>query len=92
MNNEDKILTMLGTLVEGQLKTDKRLDNLEGRFDNLENILLRMEHDHGQKLQMLLDSHNANLKSHNILENRVTKLEAVTEKHSVEITALKLAK
>jgi len=97
MNNEDKILTMLETLVEGQLKTDNRLDNLENRFDSLENrfdslenIVLRMEHDHGQKLQMLLDSHDANIKSHQQLENRTAKLEATVEKHSAEIAALRV--
>ncbi|MCK9480083.1 MAG: hypothetical protein M0R40_11425 [Firmicutes bacterium] len=90
MNNEDKILTMLETLVEGQLKTDNRLDNLESRFDTFENILLRMEHDHGQKLQMLLDAHDANIKSHQQLENRTAKLETTVEKHSAEIAAIQV--
>ena len=85
MNNEDKILDMLGKLVEGQIE-------LRNDLESTKDILLRMENDHGKKLQALFDAYDANMDSHNQTEGRVTKLEKITEKHSLEIAHLQLAK
>lgn len=66
-----------------------RIDGLEGRMDGLEkevkmngHILIRMEHDHGEKLAALFDAYLANseqLESHNkrlySSENRIENLE-----------------
>ena len=98
MYNEDKMLDMLGKLVEGQMKIEQDVTDLKHDVTNLKHdvtdlkqevtsskdILLRMEHNHGLKLQMLLDAHDANLKSHGEMNKRITRLEA-------DVAKLKLA-
>ena len=76
MNNEKKILEMLGNIqgdiseMKGDIAELKEnvavlnsdiaeqkvgLKELNARFDTLERIVLRMEHDHGEKLSALFD-------------------------------------
>lgn len=103
MENENKILSLLETLVNEQQKTANRLDNLESKFDNIESrfdnieqevqtvkaISLRIENDHGKHLKNLYDSHVSNLNKHQEYEPRITKLEDTVAHHSLEILALK---
>ena len=113
MNNEDRILSMLGKLIDGQAEmrgdiTEMRGDITEIRgditeirediteireeLDTTKNIVLRMELSHGAKLQALFDAYGVNLDSHAQTEQRLTDVEKITEKHTFEISRLKLAK
>lgn len=43
MNNEEKILDLLGKIIDEQAKTNERLDRMEGRMDSMEGRMDRME-------------------------------------------------
>ena len=101
----DTIALTVGTLVTEQQKTNQRLDSLEQKVNNLDQevqtvktevqtvkaIAIRMENDHGKHLTNLYDAFQVNKDKDNQLEPRVENLEAVTEKHSLEIISLQNA-
>ncbi len=59
MNNEEKIISMLETMY---LEFSKRFENIESdlsgvkdRLTSVENSIVRIENDHGQKLDALFE-------------------------------------
>ena len=53
---------------------DKRFDKVDERIDKLEN-LLRIEHEHGEKLSALFDGYKQNSEKLDILDKKADKLQ-----------------
>lgn len=99
MNNEEKILSMLGgmqthieTLVSEQQKTNQRLDNLEQgqagliqEVQEVKTIQIRMEHEHGEKLTALFDGYKLLFDAMGEVRANVHSIKTTQEKHSLEI-------
>jgi len=91
MNNEDKIFNLLekvyielqdtkGRLgnVENKLdNVENRLGNVENRLENVEKIVVRIENEHGQKLDALFDGYNQNSDKLDRIETEVSKHEEI---------------
>jgi len=69
-----------------------KLDNIEQDVQSLKSITLRMEQDHGKKLQALFDGYSANYEIIERYDPRITKLERTVEKLAFEVQYLKSAK
>lgn len=62
--------------VEGKVDSlDQRMDSLEGKVDSLERTVLRIEHDHGEKLSALFDGYEQNSQKLDRIEQEVAKHE-----------------
>ena len=87
MENEilQQILSKLDNLEQGQA-------NLAKELQSLKSITLRMEQDHGKKLQALFDGYSANYEIIERYDPRITKLERTVEKLAFEVQYLKSAK
>ena len=87
MENEilQQILNKLDNLEQGQA-------NLAKELQSLKSITLRMEQDHGKKLQALFDGYSANYEIIERYDPRITKLERTVEKLAFEVQYLKSAK
>ena len=87
MENEilQQILSKLDNLEQGQA-------NLAKELQSLKSITLRMEQDHGKKLQALFDGYSANYGIIERYDPRITKLERTVEKLAFEVQYLKSAK
>lgn len=64
MNNEDKILAMLDILAQGQIRIENELADLKG-------IVIRIENDHGRKLDALFDGYQQNASKLDRIEEKV---------------------
>lgn len=85
MNNEEKILQLLT-----QMQSDIAELKQESQF--IKNIVVRMENEHGEKLDALFDGYSANFELIDRCDPRITKLERAVEKLSFEVKYLKAAK
>lgn len=65
-----KLTQDVGELKEGQKETGKRLDKIE-------NIVTRIEQDHGQKLEALFDGYKQNAEKIDRIEIEVSKQEEI---------------
>ncbi|MDR1210545.1 MAG: hypothetical protein LBK41_09610 [Clostridiales bacterium] len=59
MANEDKIMSLLETLVSEQQRTNERLDRLESDVSDVKARAINIEHEHGRRLRALLDGYSA---------------------------------
>lgn len=66
--NVGELTQNVGELQAGQKTTDVRLDRIE-------NIVTRIENDHGEKLEALLDGYKQNAEKIEGIEKEVTKQE-----------------
>lgn len=85
MSNEEKILQILS-----QIQTD--ISELKKESQFIKNVTVRMESEHGGKLDALFDGYSANYELIDQIDPRITKLERTVEKLSFEIKYLKSAK
>ena len=79
-------------LEQGQSKLEQGQLKLEQEVQSLKEITLRMEHDHGEKLQALFDGYAGNYEKIEQYEPRIAKLEAIVERLSIELRFLKASK
>jgi len=76
MDNEkllELMTKMYSDMQEGFKKVDKRFDALEVRVDRVEKTVLKIEHDHGEKLQALFDGYKQYTNQLNLIEKEVSK-------------------
>lgn len=106
MNNEEKILSMLeemngrlSTLEEGQAELKEGLAITRSTVARVEKDLAitrgaiaKIENEHGKLLQAIIDGQVAQEEKLQDHQPRIVRLEDVTEKHSLEIAALRKAK
>lgn len=88
----DKLEEVQNSLVEGQNLLIKRMDNLEAKQDETNDELRRLsetvakiEHVHGEKIQILLDAVAAHNQRFDSIENRLDIIEAKIDKHEDKI-------
>ena len=85
MNNEDKILALLeqmnvrhdrtdkilDILAEGQIRLEKELSELKETVARIDNTVIRIENDHGKKLDALFDGYQQNASKLQRIEEKV---------------------
>jgi len=71
----------VGSLTEGQKK-------LEERITKLENVVIRIENDHGRKLAALLDGYHHNAEILDDHTERLTRIESKITAHDIQISIL----
>lgn len=99
MNNEEKILELLLSIQQGVSDLTQRVDHLESDVSVLKDdsqfikgVVVRMENEHGKKLDALFDGYSSNFEIINRYDSRVSKLEREVEKLSFEVKYLKAAR
>lgn len=92
MTNEEKILAALSQ-IQGDISNLKaNITELQEDVKFVRGVTVRMENDHGKKLDALFDGYSANYDLIGRYDPRVTKLERDLEKLSFEVKYLKAAK
>ena len=82
-------------LEQGQAKLEQDVQELKELKQDVrfvKDVMLRMEHDHGQMLKALSAGYQANYDLYECHDVKISDLENITERHDVEISALKMAK
>lgn len=69
-----------------------KLDNLNDEVRSVKDIVIRMEHDQGQKLNALFDGYTANFEVMERYDPRISKLERAVEKLELQIKFLSASK
>ncbi len=84
MNNEEKIFNLLEKVYIDLQETKDRLGNVENgqksitnRLSSIENTVVRIENDHGQKLDALFDGYKQNSEKLDRIEKQVAKHEEI---------------
>lgn len=77
MNNEDKIFNLLEKVYIDLQETKNKLGSVENRLGSVESIVVRIENDHGQKLDALFDGYNQNSEKLDRIEAEVAKHEEI---------------
>ena len=85
MNNEEKIL---GILEQMQMEVNQRFDNLEQEVAITKNTVIKMESEYLDKIRCSLDGFVYNRDKGIQLEQRVSTLEDVSQKHTVQLNVL----
>lgn len=77
-------------------RVDERFEQIDGRFTGIESELrlvsqsvVRIEHDHGQKLDALFDGYKANTEAIQELRTDVKELKKEVETHEVKLKIVK---
>lgn len=82
---EDKSFELL-TKMYGEF-TEFR-NEIKEDIQGLKNDVLRMEHDHGQKLQALFDGHIQHEQQLNIINEKIGNLSDKVDKHDIKIQVI----
>jgi len=76
---EDKtfeLLTKMYTELTGKMDNMQlKIDNIEGELDNVKKVVIKMENDHGNKLDALFDGYKQNTERLDRIEAQVSKQE-----------------
>jgi len=102
MNNEDKILSILETLVVKVDGLETKVDNLETRFDTLEtkvdkiehdvqdvkHRIIVIEHDYGKRIDAALDGYSALYDISNEIRSDIRKIYSQQDRQDAHITIL----
>jgi len=76
---EDKtfeLLTKMYTELTGKMDIMQlKIDNIEGELDNVKKVVIKMENDHGNKLDALFDGYKQNTERLDRIEAQVSKQE-----------------
>jgi archaellum component FlaC len=70
-------------------RMDKKFDTIQLSVDSLSRSVAIMEHDHGLKIDLLLELYGENTKDHDAFNKRISDIEKAIEIHSFEIENLK---
>ena len=92
MNNEEKILSILEQLQQGQAKLEQGQAKLEQDVTFIRQTVAKIEYDHGQKLNLLFEGNAMNLEKGTQLAERLYALEKIVARHDSEIIALKASR
>ncbi len=76
---------MYGEFSEFRVETNERLDGIETKFDKLHGDVLRVEQDHGKKLQSLFDRYQQTYEKIEIIEEKIDDLSDKVDKHDINI-------
>ena len=71
MATKDDVNGLKGDII----RLEQRMDSLEVKVDSLERTVLRIEHDHGEKLSALFDGYEQNSQKLDRIEQEVAKHE-----------------
>ena len=76
---EDKtfeLFTKMYTELTGKMDIMQlKIDNIEGELDNVKKVVIKMENDHGNKLDALFDGYKQNTERLDRIEAQVSKQE-----------------
>jgi len=82
--NEDKIFDLITTMYSEMKEGFKRVDNIDKRLANVENevsqikkTVIKIENEHGHKLEALFDGYKQNTEQLNRIESEVSRHEEV---------------
>ena len=91
MNNEDKILSMLGTLTDtvGTLVT--KVDKLEGDVRAIKASQLKVENEELPRIAAALDGYKVNYEKNQEHDKRITVLERKVDNYGTRVAAVELA-
>lgn len=67
---------------------DERFEQVDGRIDNLEKTVLRIEQEHGEKLQALFDFQKTQEQVNERVLSSLERIEEKLEIHDTQISAL----
>lgn len=79
------------TLIEHGKKfsiIDKKLINMDNTLNTIKKSTLLMEHDHGEKIQSLLDQYFTNHENYILLNSKVDDLKNTVDLHTLQIEIL----
>ena len=85
MNNEEKILSMLETLTQGQTKLEQGQTKLEQEITDIKHTLVKIENEHGQKLNALFDGYDMLHKISTEIRSDIAVLKGTHEEHDLHI-------
>ena len=95
-NNDEKILQILSELKAEMTEMKAEMADMKAKTDRIETdvkftkeIVIKIENDHGQKLNALFDGYSANYDSNKEIELRIIKLEKDVEKLKFEVSYFK---
>ena len=60
----------------------------KGDIQELKNDVLRIEHDHGQKLEALFDGYKQSYEKLEVIDNKVDDLSEKVDKHDIKIQVI----
>lgn len=89
MNNEEKILSILETLVSKVDKLEQGQANLEQELQTVKNTVIRIENQHGKKLDALSDSYIQLYDISKEIRQDFASLQVAQEKQDLHIKLLK---
>ena len=70
---------------------DSRFDSIEGRLDSVGGHLIRIENDHGAKLDVLLDGYKQNAENITEINHKLDKLTDRVENQEIKLQVLRTA-
>ena len=88
MNNEEKIMSMLETLVIKVDKLEQGQVKLEQEVQAVKEITLRMEHEHGQQLKALFDGYSGLYDISESIRKDVVSIQGKQQKQDLHIAWL----
>ena len=95
MNNEEKILSMLGNLVQDMTEMKQEMSNMKQEMsetkdtvNRIEQNVIHIENDHGQKIQGALDGYSAVYDISKEIRADVADIKDALEAHDIHIKVL----
>lgn len=89
LENTKQLNTRLDNI---EITYDERFENFSERLTKIENIVTRMEKEHGEKLQVLFDYFADQDEKHKDINLKIDNLEEKSNNHDTRIFALKFYK
>ena len=88
LDSMDRRLDGMDTRLDGM---DSRFDSIEGRLDSVGGHLIRIENDHGAKLDVLLDGYKQNAENITEINHKLDKLTDRVENQEIKLQVLRTA-
>ena len=86
---DDKVMDLLGKILENQTKTNSQLKELTSRFQKIE---AKVEHDLGYKIKALFDAREIQNEKNDTIINALERIETKIEILQMETTHIRKVK
>ena len=87
--SESNINNMLQKIYEGQQEINKKIEKLdaklEEKYTKLNNSIIKIEVEHGEKLQALFDAFNFNQEKNEKIKKEIKKAKKILDRHDERI-------
>ena len=81
MNNEDKMFELMtkmyGEMQKGLQQVNEKTDRVENEVSSIKKVVIKIENDHGRKLDALFDGYKQNAEKLTRIEDEVSKHEEI---------------